>query len=549
LRCAPFRLIVLGALLIMPSAARGQCRFPTANTGRALTYRFQPDITPNGLLLHVTLEFEAGSGGTEALTVPTHWAGETLHAMTNLRALSSGASLEDGPATDTKILHAVPNRLVIIAYDLQKDWMGPLVHPMQFHPVLMPEYFEFTGSNALVRPRLDEEVSITVNFDWQILPASWALATSFGASTSPNERCQTHSGPPVDFVHGLYAAGDFRIRHFQIGRRPAVLAVRGAWRFTDDEAIAQLQKTIGIVRDFWQDDDFPFFLVTLKPYDQDTGSSDGSGFTNAFWMYLSRQDSFDGLLWQLAHEAFHAWNPARMGSLSSEVDSEIIWFKEGFTNYYGYLLVYRARALPLATYIESLNRDLRRFPTSTDPQVRGRVIALWLDATIRRESNGQHSLDDVMLDMVRTKDQPITLARILDTAGRYLSADGRSQLERAVFNQANLNAPAEAPSVSACARPSPEDVPTFDLGLNLAASTAAKQIVGVVPGGPAFAAGLRDGQALGHTSFYNDDPNRLATFTIHTDPGDQAIAFYPRGKTVQVWQYQVDQSGACGRVQ
>src|SRR5207244_3123181 len=92
-----------------------------------------------------------------------------------------------------------------------------------------------------------------------------------------------------------------------------------------------IQKTIGVVRDFWKDDQFPYFLVTLKPYDRDSGSSDGSAFTNAFWMYVSRKDSLAGRLSQLAHESFHAWNPHRMGlrpsndrSTGSPKDSQTI---------------------------------------------------------------------------------------------------------------------------------------------------------------------------------------------------------------------------------
>jgi predicted metalloprotease with PDZ domain len=212
------------------------------------------------------------------------------------------------------------------------------------------------------------------------------------------------------------------------------------------------------------------FLVTLKPYDQARGSSDGSAFANAFWMYLSREDSFAGLLPQLAHEAFHAWNPTRMGALSNEADHATTWFKEGFTSYYGSLLVYRAGALPLAKYIDSINQDLRKFPTSTDPYVRGRVIALWLDAAIRRATEGKRSLDDVMKDMVRTSDQPITLERILDTAGRDLPADARMQIERAVAEQGNLPAPDEVPSVGGCAHPSLDSVWQYQLDASEACS-------------------------------------------------------------------------------
>lgn len=466
----------------------------------------------------------------------------------NVRAVSKGASLNDGPNESSKIVRAPSNLPVVIGYDLQKDWTGPLVHPKQFHPVLMPEYFEFTGSNALLRLKLKDGVTETASFDWQKLPADWVVATSFGVSTSTADRCQTYSGPWTDVVNGLYTAGDYRIRRFQIGRRPAVLAVRGVWTFTDNEVIAQLQKVIGMVRNFWRDDNFPHFLVTLKPYDRDHGSSDGSAFTNAFWMYVSRLDSFAGLLPQLAHEAFHAWNPGRMGTLSAEACRTTTWFYEGFTSYYGSLLVYRAGALPMAKYVDSLNRDLRQFMASTDPYVRGRVIALWLDGAIRHESRGEHSLDDVMLEMVRTGSQPLTLARILETAGRYLSPDARRRLQGAVVDYEDLAPPEEAPSTGGCAQSSLKELPTFEVGLDLALSCATNQISGVVEGGPAFAAGLRDGQALAHVSISIGDPDRLARFTIRTDAGEQQVKLYPRGKKVAVWQYRLDHRGSCGPV-
>ena len=134
-----------------------------------------------------------------------------------------------------------------------------------------------------------------------------------GTSDHGTDRCQSHTGPWTDAHDALFAAGDFRIHNFQIGKRAAVLAVRGVWTFTDDEAIADLQRVVSIVRDFWHDDRFPYFLVTLKAFDQDQGSSDGTALTNAFWLYLSRKDPFSAQLTTLAHETFHAWNPRKMG--------------------------------------------------------------------------------------------------------------------------------------------------------------------------------------------------------------------------------------------
>ncbi len=538
-----------GVLLFsgLSGVVHAQCRFGEPHANPAVTYRFVPDIAEGALVLHVQLEFRVGASGSEALQLPDHWAGETLHAVSNLRVLSKGAELADGPDADTKIVKARAHRAVVIGYDLKKDFDRPLRHPMQFHAVLMPGYFEFTGSNALVqvqRPRDTEEMT---NFDWQKLPADWALATSFGDATTAAGRCQSYTGPWLKVQQGLYAAGDFRLHPFTIGKKPAVLAVRGTWKFSDDDAIAKIQAVVGTVRAFWHDDVFPYFLVTLKPYDQDGESSDGSAFTNAFWMYVSRLDSLEGkLLEQLAHESFHAWDPRKMGSFPDDAEADTLkWFREGPTDYYGYLLTYRAGMLSATAYVNSLDSNLRKFPAATDEYTRGKIISLWLDGTIRSESRGKHSLDDVMFDMVREANEPLTQARVFRTAGRYLSAESVATLERAVMQHGDLPAPAEIPVLGDCGHTSYAQLPTYDMGFDLTRSTDEKAVSGVVEGSPAYAAGLRNGQTLVTWSVYNGNPDRLAKFTIHTDHGDQSVEYYPRGKPMGAWQYTLDSTKTC----
>jgi predicted metalloprotease with PDZ domain len=535
---------VVLAVLLTSIPARAECRFSTAGVGRTVTYRFVPEVTGSDLVLHVALEFQVGPKGVEEIVLPLQWAGETLHSVTNLRVISDGIVLADS-SEGVKQLRGDAGRPVILAYDLKKDWDGPLTGPKQFHPVLMPEYFEFNGDNALVLPVFDGGQAVTANFDWQKLPSSWAVATSFGTDSSGAQRCQTHKGLWIEVVRALFAAGDFRVHHFQIGRRPAVLAVRGQWTFTDQEAIDSIRKVVGVVRDFWRDDNFPYFLVTLKPYDQDHGSIEGSAFTNAFWLYGSRLDSLSSMLTILSHETFHLWNPLRMGSLSNEAARATGWFTEGFTRYYGPLLVYNAGLLSPTDYVDSLNQDLRRFPTSNDPNLRGRDIALWLDGAIRRESRGRSSLNNVMFDMVRGRNQPITIERVFHTIDRYLSADTRAEFRRVVQGNGDLIAPDPAPSLSSCSRLSRENVPMFDLGFDLDGSRSANTVKGVELDGPAFAAGLRNGQPLTGVSVYNGQTDRLATITIRGDAGDRKIAYLPQGKTVMVWQYHLVPGQPC----
>lgn len=544
--CVIDAVVCFAGLIGVSNAGLAQCRFPVTAHEQTISYQFHPEVSSPGLVLHVRFSFQSSANGTQTLVLPTQWAGEALHAMTNLRVVSRGASLEKGADADSMIVRALARRRVVIAYDLKKDWIGPLVSPLQFHPVLMPEYLEFTGSNALVRLKLDDQAIETANFDWRALPAAWVLATSFGTSASAADRCQTFTGSWRAVNEGLYAAGDFRVHKFQINGSPAFLAVRGTWTFSDDDAVKDIQNVVGMVRNFWHDDNFPYFLVTLSPYDQDHGSSDGSAFTNAFWMFVSRLDSFNGLLPQLAHEAFHAWNSMRMAAVPTGYNQDLIkWFKEGATEYYAQLLTYKAGELAASEYINSMNVALRRFSTSNDEYVRGRIVSLWLDGTIRRESDGQHSLDDVMFDMVRTRDQPYTLDRILATAGRYLSPESRALLEQAVTHHGDLPAPEHPPVLGNCVHASLDDVPTFDLGFDFDRSRSAGTVTGVVENGPAFNAGLRDGQLLRGYSFNKGDTERIAKLKVHTDAGDKQIDFYPRGKAIQAWQYHIDKDEKC----
>ncbi|MES2377056.1 MAG: hypothetical protein V4553_10780 [Bacteroidota bacterium] len=529
-------LIILVTLSV--STASAQCNFVPAEDGRLLTYHFIPECSEKLTTLHITLEFAGSKTGKDTVELPEHWGdGTAIHAMTNLRTLDRGTTLSDGPTSGSKIVSHSPNAIITLSYDLCKDWTGPFGNPLQFHPVVMPQYFEINGSNGLLHPKLDGQDPVIVHFNFQKLPATWALATSFGTSTDSGDRCQSYSGKWRAVDRALFAAGDFRIHRFKVKESPVILAIRGQWTFSDADAISELQKTIGTVRDFWHDNNFPYFLVTLKPYDSDHGSSDGSGYTNAFWMYMSRLDPFSARLSQLAHEAFHTWNDARMG-VETEGQKSIDWFHEGFTTYYGNTLVYHAGLITQADYLQAINLDLRRYSTSTSPYIRGHIIALWLDAMIRKTTDGKNSLDNIMFDLVRERDKPFTNAHIFDVIRRYLSPDLWVQLHQAVERGFLPTIPSDA--LGAGIYLSSDQAATFDLGFDYNATKVTGKITGVKADGTAYIAGLRDGQVIVKRSVSMDQPDKQVVLTVQADEGEKIIQYYPRGKVVLVPQFHIN---------
>jgi hypothetical protein len=62
-----FVLAGLSIILTTMAGLNAQCHFAKTNAKTSITYRFQPEIGPNSLVLHITMEFKAGADGTQTL--------------------------------------------------------------------------------------------------------------------------------------------------------------------------------------------------------------------------------------------------------------------------------------------------------------------------------------------------------------------------------------------------------------------------------------------------------------------------------------------------
>ncbi|QNM83656.1 M61 family metallopeptidase [Sphingomonas sabuli] len=183
------------------------------------------------------------------------------------------------------------------------------------------------------------------------------------------------------------------------------------------------------------------FLADYQPY----ASGDGMEHRNSTYI-VGTQSLADGKFEQidtLSHELFHAWNVERLRPAELEPfdftranPAPTLWFAEGFTNYYGPLLMRRAGVSGVDRYLKDLGETLtyvttwpgRRYgspremslrapfvdaATAIDPVNRsiftsyypyGATIALALDLTLRQR--GQATLDDMMRLLWRSHGAP-----------------------------------------------------------------------------------------------------------------------------------------------
>jgi predicted metalloprotease with PDZ domain len=150
------------------------------------------------------------------------------------------------------------------------------------------------------------------------------------------------------------------------------------------------------------------------------------------WLTRTRR-AYTSWLDLASHEFFHVWNvkrlrPVELGPFDyeNEVHTKSLWIAEGVTEYYADLALHRAGLITRDEYLDSLSdrvEELQTTPgrlvqsaemasydawikyyrpdensinTSVSYYTKGSVVALLLDARVRKATNGAKSLDDVM---------------------------------------------------------------------------------------------------------------------------------------------------------
>lgn len=191
-------------------------------------------------------------------------------------------------------------------------------------------------------------------------------------------------------------------------------------------------------------DDY-YFLVNIDPAAPHGDGMEHLASTRLVLAgHVTKEDSYNDLIGVASHEFFHIWNvkrlrPVELGPFdyARELHTTLLWFAEGFTQYYGHLMLRRAgvwddRQLfkELASEINTVDqspgrahRNLRessfdtwlmtsqRNPgapvnnlrnTYVNYYPKGAVVAFMLDMEIRRLTNDRRSLDDVIRELYRS---------------------------------------------------------------------------------------------------------------------------------------------------
>ncbi len=255
-----------------PQSSQASATFP------ALKYAFELSSGPQRAV-RVTLQVETPDAAESYFSVQPHWGGEehVEREVTEPQAFgAAGKALElsvDAASPNRWQVRHAPHEVVRFTYLIAPPGDRLEKETNQYRPILTDSLFHFIGEVGLIAPAwLSEERDVVpIELEWRgFEEAGWKVVSSLGVGAAPRSVRMTVS----DFRHSLFMAGKIRVLERKSG--PGTVAVGifgGDWKFDDAEFADLVVRIVQAEREFFNDFEDPYFLVSLIPtHDQGSQS-------------------------------------------------------------------------------------------------------------------------------------------------------------------------------------------------------------------------------------------------------------------------------------
>ncbi|HFE47557.1 MAG TPA: M61 family peptidase [Nannocystis exedens] len=332
------------------------------------------------------------------------------------------------------------------------------------------------------------------------------------------------------------------VLRFEVAKTPFRIAIAGSGSYDKSQLIADFSKIATAAFEVFggSPDGIPFkdytFIVHLRPGARGGLEHLNSTVIGADPYAFSDPASYKRFLNLVAHEFFHLWNvkrirPAVLGPFAydREVHTGMLWFSEGVTSYYAWLILSRAGLLNEAETLEKLASVIARLQETpgrklitveqaswetwskpddganayVDYYTKGMLLGMVLDLELRRATAGRASMDSIFAELWRRFREngrgiyPSELEELVlrqagvggaDQAIKKLYASYVHGLDEIDYNK-HLQAAGYVLSVDV-------DASIGDLGIDLRGRDQNVTISRVEPAGPGDLGGLASGDRL-----------------------------------------------------
>lgn len=290
------------------------------------------------------------------------------------------------------------------------------------------EFAFFTGTELFLQPEGYRQTPSTVHF---VIPQNWKLISALKETSDP----MTYAADNYDvLVDAPTEMGNFDVLKFEVENKPHYLVTTPAGAFSAERSkqfsdmLTKVASAESKIFGGLPYEKYVYFYFFDPPESNASGALEHLNSFAAFVPDVNAAEP-ENLIITAAHEIFHLWNvkrirPAEMFpyDYSRENETSLLWVSEGFTDYYADLAVYRAGLMTEKDLLELNRRIIRRIENNEARQyispaessvstwagydtpvafgisyyMQGQNLGALLDLSIRNDTGGRASLDDVM---------------------------------------------------------------------------------------------------------------------------------------------------------
>ena len=326
---------------------------------------------------------------------------------------------------DTKNLNRVT-----VEFDYRADTLaGALYVPQINEATIAKDFAFFTGVQLFLMAEGHRKSASTVRF---VFPADWKIISALKETPDP----RTFTAPDYDtLVDAPTLTGHFDVTRFEVEGKPHYFAATPAGAFSNDnakkltEVLGKIAVSEGAIFGGLPYEKYVYFYFILPPGSNTAGALE---HLNSYVAFAPAGDlPLEDKAWWAAHEFFHLWNVKRIRPVEMwpydyqrENETPLLWVCEGFSNYYANRTLYRVGLNTGKQFLDRVARAIKGVETSearayispaeasvsdwvpkkvfeADYYVQGENLAGLLDLSIRHDTQGKASLDDVMRSLYR----------------------------------------------------------------------------------------------------------------------------------------------------
>jgi predicted metalloprotease with PDZ domain len=385
----------------------------------------------------------------------------------------------------------------------------------------------FTGIQLFLLAEGHRGSPASVRFE---VPDNWKIISAL----KETRNAKVFTAPDYDtLVDAPTEMGNFDLISFDVEGKPHFFVSTPAGAFPKDQnaRLTDMLKRITLVqRDIFGElpyEKYVYFYFFAPP---ESNAGGGLEHLNSHVVVGAGGQRAEALTGIASHEFFHLWNvkrlrPAEMWpyDYSREQESPLLWFSEGFTNYYGVLAEYRAGTVTRERFLETVggaaggveSNEARRYISPADASTstwlgydtptafgisyytQGQNLGALLDLSIRQDTAGAHSLDHLMRTLYQEfykRGRGFTTEDVIAVVNHLTRRDYRDFFRRYVTG-------VEVPPYDKIFgyagyrfQKTTEQVPRLGIGLNPVPEGA--QVTSVLPNSAAAGAGVVAGDLI-----------------------------------------------------